>query len=196
MIELSFHVEPEDENHNNNENNNENNDNIHHDIQNNDNKSNPLNPSNSNNEKEPIKHLIFCLLYFPILFSILGCFVWNYILTKDNLSSIPMVYLPNEDLCKDKFILVNECIGESKDDPTKKVRCLDLSERLSTCYEQAKNFKSKCFLLIGEYKQCCELNINQPAKCKTIENILKKCMKPFNYISFVLVNEIIKNNTS
>ena len=186
MIELSFQSE---HNNNNNENNNNN---IEHNIQNNDNKSNPLNPANADVQKEPTKHLIFCLLYFPIFFLILGAFVCNYILTKDNLNSIPMVYLPNEDLCKDKFTLVNECIVESKDDPTKKKRCFDLSEILSLCYEQAKDFKSKCFLLIGEYKQCYELNKNQLNKCKTIENILKKCMKPFNHISFLIVNEIIK----
>ena len=50
-----------------------------------------------------------------------------------------MVYFPKEDLYKDKITLVNECIDESKDDPSKKIRCLGLSERLSSWKISNKN---------------------------------------------------------
>ena len=159
-----------------------------------DRKLNLLNTTECNNRKDNLKSCVFCVVYLSCVVLMIGGVMWNYAVTKDNLEMIPFVHVSNEEICADKFMYLNECIEESKVNINRQGRCLTLSEKVGLCYEQAKVFKKKCFLIIGEYKQCCGMYGNESEKCGNIEKVLDKCAKPYNEISLYLMKDAIKNS--
>ena len=62
------------------------------------------------------------------------------------------------------------------------------------CFEQAKAFKKKCFLIIGKYKQYYGMYGKDCGECGDVEVVLEKCGKPYSELSFDLVKEAIKNS--
>ena len=157
-------------------------------------KLNLLNTTECDNRKGNVKYCVLCLLYLSCVVFIVGAVMWNYVATKNNLEMIPLVHVSNDEICADKFLYLNDCIEKSKEDINKQRKCLGLSEKVGLCYEQAKVFKKKCFLIIGEYKQCCEMYGKECEECGNVEEVLEKCGKPYNEISLYLVKEAIKNS--
>jgi hypothetical protein len=159
-----------------------------------DRKLNLLNVNERDNSKSNVKYCVMCVVYLGVVVLMIGAVVWNYKVTKDNLEMIPFVHVRNEDICTDKFMYLNECIEESKVNSNRQGMCLELSEKVGKCYEQVKVFKKKCFLIIGEYKECCGVYGKECGKCREVEKVLEKCAKPYNEISLYLMKEAIKNS--
>ena len=160
-----------------------------------DRKLNLLNTDKCSGDKHSnVKHCVMCLVYLGCITLMICGVVWNYVVTKGNLEVIPFVHVSNEEICADKFMYLNECIEESKVNVNRQGMCVGLSEKVAKCYEQAKVFKKKCFLIIGEYKQCCGMYRKECGECGNVKKVLEKCAKPYNEISLYLLEEVIKNS--
>jgi hypothetical protein len=157
-------------------------------------KLNLLNANESNNKKGNVKYCVMCVVYLGCVVLMICGIMLNYAVTKDNLEMIPFVHVSNEEICADKFMYLNECIEESKVNINRQGTCVVLSEKVGLCYEQAKMFKKKCFLIIGEYKQCCAMYGKECGECNNVEKVLEKCGKPYNEISLYLMKEAIKTS--